>query len=145
MLRQFEEILMKSRWIVGIALLALLPLLPSACGEPEKYLMYGIDISCSEFEDCYRKSTDLLGAMCIDEICQCPTDPEFAYMYRFPCRKKGSHPGDCYRLCQALEDCDPSDVNPKYLPPGTPWPPADGSGGAGGSGGASAASSATEE
>lgn len=135
---------MKSRWIVGVALLAFLPLLPSACGEPEKFIMYGIDISCSEFEDCYRKPEYLLGADCIDEICQCPTDPEYADMYRFPCRRKGNYPNNCKRYCQALDECDPSDVDPKYLPPGTPWPPEDGGGGAGGAGGSSASSTTDE-
>lgn len=132
---------MKTRWMAGTALLAFLPLLHAACGEPEPFLMYGIDISCEEDGDCYTKGQQLLGALCIDEICQCP--PEYTYMYKFPCVEKGKSLGDCYRQCRALEECDPKDVDPKYLPPGTSWPPMDGGGGAGGSGGASSSSSST--
>lgn len=122
---------MKIRWLVGAALLISTSVLHASCSDPEPIYLNGVNIACDDNCDCYTDSTHLLGTICVDGICQCP--PVFEAMYKFPCCEKGAPLEGCSRMCMALNECEPSEIDPQYLPPGTVWPPADGSGGAGGS------------
>lgn len=121
---------MKIRWLAWAVLLAILPLVHAACGEPEPVYVNGVNIACNDDCDCYTDSTHLLGTQCTDGICQCPV--QFTWMYKFPCCEKGRALEGCPRMCMNLDECEPSEIDPQYLPPGTVWPPADGGGGAGG-------------
>lgn len=133
---------MRIRWLTGAALLAVFPLFHASCGEPEPVYVDGVNVACDDDCDCYTESTHLLGTECTDGICQCPVWA--TWMYKFPCCEKGRPPEDCRRMCRGLDECEPSEIDVQYLPPGTVWPPVDG-GGAGGSGGASASSSPASE
>lgn len=134
---------MKIRWLVGMALLIFMPMLHASCSDPEPVYVNGVNVACDDDCDCYTDATHLLGTECRDGICQCPDD--FTEMYKFPCCEKGRPPEDCRSMCRALEECEPSEIDPQYLPPGTVWPPVDGDGGAGGSGGAAASNSPSSE
>lgn len=132
---------MKARFFAGVALLFLSVLIAVSCLEPEPVIIRNAIVPCEQDCDCYTGEIYALGTECVDGICQCP--PRYEDMYKFPCCDKTRPSDDCRRQCRPLSQCSEDEVDVKYLPPGTVWPPIKEDGGAGGFGGASASSSSS--